>query len=397
MSSLPAAPAVPTVPIARTVPVTNTAVASALLALADAEPPGSRPASEFRAAAWTLRQLPADLWGRRVRIAGIPHVSPRAADAVESFLSCRSDESVADRLASLLDRDDPARERKADFLSQADVERILAPPRAGAGGTQAAAPLLSMADLRGDLHLHTNRSDGQMPLPSLFRALEARGDRYALLTDHARDCAVAGGLFPGDFAAQRREVDALNARSDGFVMFVGAEANIAEDGTIDVTPALVPELDAVVASIHTEIRSSRDQTARLVRAIQTPGVAVLGHPKGRLYNVRSGIRANWPKVFEAAAAAGVAIEINGCPERLDLPPSMVRMALSAGCLFTIASDAHARRHLDFVRFALAVARLAAIPADRIVNTWTPDRVADWLGVRPLDIGKSFGISQYPKA
>jgi histidinol phosphatase-like PHP family hydrolase len=366
MSSTPA----PTPSLRPEPPVTNRALASALLALADAELPGSRPASEFRAAAWTLRQLPHDLWGRRVRIAGLPDVTPRAADAVEAFLSCRSDESVGDRLASLLDREDPARERKRDFLTQADVDRILAP-------TALPAPV-SMTDLRGDLHLHTDRSDGKMPLRELFRALEGRGDRYALVTDHARDLAVAGGLHAGDFAAQRREADAMNARSDGFVLLVGAEANIAEDGTIDVTPARVPELEGVVASIHTGLRGGGDQTARLVRAIETPGVAALGHPKGRLYNVRSGIRANWPKVFEAAARAGVAIELNGCPERLDLSPALARQAEGAGCLFTVASDAHARRHLDFVRFALAVARLAQIPPERIVNTWAPEKVADWL-------------------
>ena len=187
------------------------------------------------------------------------------------------------------------------------------------------------ADLRGDLHLHTDRSDGRMPLAALHRALEARGDRYALLTDHARDCAVAGGLFPADFRAQRREVDAPErARRRDFTMFVGAEANIAEDGTLDVTPRSVPELDAVVASVHTDLRSPRDQTARLVRAIETPGVAVLGHPKGRLYDMRSGVRADWPRVFAAAAARGVAIELNGCPERLDLPPALARIAVEAG-------------------------------------------------------------------
>ena len=126
-------------------------------------------------------------------------------------------------------------------------------------------------------------------------------------------------------------------------MFVGAEANIAEDGALDVTPRSVPELDAVVASVHTGLRSGRDQTARLVRAVETPGVAVLGHPKGRLYDLRSGVRADWPRVFAAAAARGVAIELNGCPERLDLPPALASLAARAGCLFSISSDAHAAR------------------------------------------------------
>lgn len=359
------------VPIRPAPPVTNARVASALLALADAEAPGARPASEYRSAAATLRQLPDELHGRRVHLGSLPHVTPRAADLIASFLSCGSDESVGDRLSALLDREDPARERKREFLSRADVDRILSAPDG-----------ISLADLRGDIHLHTDRSDGKIPLADLHRALTFRGDRYALLTDHARDCAVAGGLHAGDFAAQERELDRLNSRSDGeFEMFLGAEANIAEDGRIDVTPASVPALDAVVASVHSELRSAKDQTTRLVRAIETPGVAVLGHPKGRLYNLRTGVKASWDRVFAAAAERGVAIEINGCPERQDLPPSLARTALGAGCLFALSSDAHAHRHLDFQRFSLAIARLAGVPAERVVNTWPRDRFEEWLEER----------------
>lgn len=350
--------------------VTNSCLASALLALAEADP-GSRSSLEYRVAAGMLRQLPQDLHGRRIRVASLPEVSPRAAGAIENFMACGSDDLVDDQLAAILDRPDPAEGRKRDFLSRADVDRILSSPEG-----------LSPADLRGDLHLHTDRSDGTIPLASLHSALSARGDSYAFLTDHARDCAVAGGLFAGDFRAQRREVDALNDRSEtGFLMFLGAESNITEDGTLDVTPASVPELSAVVASIHTELRSPKDQTSRLLRAIETPGVAVLGHPRGRLYNLRGGIKANWPRVFEAAARHGVAVELNGCPERLDLDPSLARLAMGSGCLFSISSDAHARRHLEFLSYGLAVARLAAIPPERVVNTFSRDRFQAWLEAR----------------
>jgi len=369
MSAIPAVSAASRVPPAPA--VTNNRVAAALLALAAAEGPGGRASAEYRAAARTLRGLRADLYGRRFALGSLPDVTPRAADAIGAFLACGSDENVDDALAAMLDRADPAAGRKRDFLSRADVDRILS----AKGG-------LSRADLCADLHLHTDRSDGRMPLPALHRALENRGDRYALLTDHARDCAVAGGLFPGDFRAQRRELDLLNARSHGgFTMFLGAEANIAEDGTLDVTPRSVPEIEAVVASVHADLRSPRDQTARLVRAIETPGVAIFGHPKGRLYDMRSGIRADWPRVFAVAAARGVAIELNGCPERLDLPPALARLAADSGCLFSISSDAHAAAHLSFLDFGLAVARLAEIPASRVVNAFSRDRFADWLEER----------------
>ena len=356
-------------------PVTNGQLASALLALSAAEK-GERPRAEFRAAAWALRQLPEELYGRRVRLSGLPDVSARAADAIGAFLSCGSDESVEDRVTAILDRADPARHRKSHFLTCADVDRILKPSPAGA---KPDGSPVAPADVRGDLHLHTSRSDGKIPLDSLHRSLAARGDRFALLTDHARDCAVAGGLFPGDFAAQREEVDRLNARTDGdFRMFLGAEANIDPDGGIDVTPASVPVLDAVIASIHSDLRIRSDQTERLVRAIRTPGVAILGHPRGRLYDLRSGIRANWERVFTVAADEGVAIELNGCPERCDLDPKLAALALDAGCLFSVASDAHARHHLEFLRFSIAIARLARIPPDRVVNTYSADRLADWL-------------------
>lgn len=361
------------VPIPPAPPVTNARVASALLALADAEPPGARPAVEYRSAAATLRQLPDELHGRRIHLGGLPHVTPRAADAIAAFLSCGSDESVGDRLSALLDRDDPASERKREYLSRADVDRVLAAPEG-----------ISPADLRADVHLHTDRSDGKIPLADLHRALAARGDRYALLTDHARDCAVAGGLHAGDFAAQARELERLNARTgEEFAMLLGAEANVAEDGTIDVLPATVPVLAAVVASVHTDLRGPKDQTARLVRAVERPGVAVLGHPKGRLYNMRTGVRASWDRVFAAAAEQRVAIEVNGCPERQDLPPSLARTALAAGCLFALVSDAHAHRHLGFQRYALAIARLAGLPAERVVNTWPRERFEEWLEERRL--------------
>ncbi len=367
--------AVATAPPAR---VTNSRLASALLALAAEEEPGSRPAMEFRAAAWTLRQLDQDLHGRRLPVRSLPDVSSRAADAIFAFLACGSDESVGDQLEAILEREDPAEAKKRDFLSRADVDRILA-ARGTRNDSAIQDEVVSSIDLRGDVHLHTDRSDGTLGLATLHRLLQARGDRYALLTDHARDCAVAGGLFPGDFRAQRKEIDILNSRADDdFVMFLGAEANIGEDGSLDVIPTRVPELSAVIASIHTELRSPRDQTARLIRAIETPGVAILGHPRGRLYNVRSGIVADWPRVFARAAACGVAIELNGCPERQDLDPRLASLANDAGCLFALSSDAHARRHLDSIKFALALARFVSIPKDRVINSFSTERFRDFL-------------------
>jgi histidinol phosphatase-like PHP family hydrolase len=177
-----------------------------------------------------------------------------------------------------------------------------------------------------------------MTLADLHRVLQARGDAYAFLTDHARDCAVAGGLFAGDFEAERREIDRLNARTErGFTMFLGAESNIAEDGTLDVTPKRVPCLDAVIASVHTNLRDPRDQTPRLMRALEQPGVAVLGHPRGGS-QMRSGIGPTGP-ACSRGLAMGIAIR-QQLPQRLDLNP-VSRDRRRSGCLFSLSSDAHA--------------------------------------------------------
>ena len=160
-------------------------------------------------------------------------------------------------------------------------------------------------------------------------------------------------------------------------MIKSIEANILADGRVDMTAAELRRLELVVAAPHSKLRVAADQTERLVCAIRTPGVAILAHPRGRMYGTRGGIQAHWLEVFREAARRQVALEIDGDPSRQDLDFVLAAQASQAGCLFAIDSDAHSTSDLAFADTAMAHAILARIPADRVVNTWPVDRLLEW--------------------
>ena len=181
-----------------------------------------------------------------------------------------------------------------------------------------------------------------------------------------------------DMRAQHAEIRALNKKYGGeFTIFKGVEANILADGSLDMHPAELPEFDLVVASPHSMLRKNIDQTERMVNAVSLPGVHILGHPRGRMFNSRAGIIADWPTVFKRAAETGVAIEIDGDVSRQDLDFRVASAAKKAGCLFALDSDAHAADQLWMADYALAHARLAGIPKTRIVNCWPPVEILAW--------------------
>ena len=166
----------------------------------------------------------------------------------------------------------------------------------------------------------------------------------------------------------------------GILGTVGIEAEILEDGSIDLGAAEREEVGCVLAAVHRGLTPDRDQTDRLLRAIATPGVHALAHPRARLFHRRPGIRVRWETVFRACAEADVAVEINGFPRRQDLDWELAALALEAGCTFVLASDAHAVRHLDYDRTAVAIAARAGIPARRILNYGQPHDLAAFLGL-----------------
>jgi len=181
-----------------------------------------------------------------------------------------------------------------------------------------------------------------------------------------------------NLARQHREIDRLNRKYSGrFRMIKGIEANIRADGSVDMEPGELARLELVVASPHSGLRSSSDQTSRMLVAVATPGVHILGHPRGRKLGSRPGVTADWDRVFAAAVTHGVAIEIDGDPSRQDIDFTLARRAAQAGCLLAADSDAHSPGELDYAEIALAHARLGAVPKSRVINTWPIDRLLKW--------------------
>jgi putative hydrolase len=253
------------------------------------------------------------------------------------------------------------------FLSRAAVKELLA--RDG---------VPSRKKYRGDFQMHSVWSDGAEPLESIVEACLAHGHRCAGITDHSYGLPIAGGMTMAQVTEQHAEIDRLNRTFKGrFRLFKGIEANIRQDGTVDMEPAELRQFEFVVASPHSLLRKSVDQTARMAGAVSQPGVCILGHPQGRRFNVRAGVSAQWDRVFEIASQRQVAIEIDGSWDRQDVHYELAAQALEHGCLFALDSDAHSHPELDFIEIAIAHARLAGIPQQRIINYWPEKKFLDW--------------------
>ena len=244
------------------------------------------------------------------------------------------------------------------------------------------APATSLT-LRGDLHSHSEWSDGTTPIELMASTAQWLGHDYLALTDHSPRLRIANGLTAERLRDQLKVVAKLNAASSGFRMLTGIEVDILDDGSLDQSDAMLDKLDVVVASAHSTLKMPRrEMTSRLLGAVRDPHTRVLGHVTGRLVKGSRGTRPqstfDAAAVFAECAERGVAVEINSRPERQDPPDNLLTMALDAGCLFSIDSDAHAPGHLGFVADGAARAEAAGIPADRIVTTWELERLLDWL-------------------
>jgi putative hydrolase len=237
------------------------------------------------------------------------------------------------------------------------------------------------ARLRGDLHSHSEWSDGLTPIEAMVDAARGLGHEYLALTDHSPRLTVANGLSPERLRAQIEIV--RGHRGDGFTLLTGIEVDILDDGDLDQQDELLRELDVVVASAHSKLRMERGpMTRRLVAAARDARVDVLGHVTGRLVEGARGTRP--PSVFDAGAVfaacaeSGVAVEINSRPERQDPPDELLALAIEAGCLFSIDSDAHAPGQLSLLDYGAARAEALGVPTDRIVTTWPLERLREWL-------------------
>jgi len=305
----------------------------------------------------------------------IPRIGPASTRVIMEVIRTGGSPSVEAAIESSSRRADVLRRRtcRDHFFSRARVRAILADrtlggPRPG--------------DCHGDLQMHSTWSDGAQSLEAIVAAGIQRGYLFAAVTDHSAGLPIANGVPFPRFLQQRREISALNARHRGrFRLLFGVEANIRVDGEVDVPAQERRHFDLVVAAPHSGLRRAEPQTARMVAAVTTPGVHILGHPRGRMYGSRPGVSADWPRVFAAAARSGVAIELDGDPSRQDLDWTLAKQALDAGCIFALDSDAHAVDEWSNVDVAMAHARLAGIPADRIINAWALDRLLDWAARR----------------
>ncbi|MGL5858617.1 MAG: PHP domain-containing protein [Angustibacter sp.] len=242
-----------------------------------------------------------------------------------------------------------------------------------------------LATLRGDLHSHSDASDGGSPLREMALTAVELGHEYLALTDHSPRLTVANGLSPQRLRAQIGQVTRVNEHLAPFRMLTGIEVDILEDGSLDQEPQLLAELDVVVASVHSKLRMERTQmTRRMLTAIQDPHTDVLGHCTGRYvegnqrtHKARPPSEFDAEAVFAACAAHEVAVEINCRPERQDPPEELVRLAVEAGCLFSIDTDAHAPGQLDWRPYGAAKAVACGVTTDRVVTTWDVDRLLAW--------------------
>ncbi len=302
----------------------------------------------------------------------IPHVGPKSARVVLEVVNTGESAVVEDAVRSSERASAIEKQRafRARFLSRARMIEVLNEPSPGAP---------AVADYRGDLQMHSTWSDGRQTLEEIIEAALERGYEFCGVTDHSYGLRIAGGMSMAQVAEQHLEIDRLNARyRDRFRLIKGIEANIGPDGSIDMTADELGQLELVVAAPHSGLRSTADQTDRMVNAVRQRGVHILGHPRGRLYATRPGVTARWTDVFDAAAGANVAIEIDGDPWRQDIDYELVRQALDAGCVVALDSDAHSTSELRNVEFAIAHARLAGIPRERVINCWPTERLLAWL-------------------
>jgi DNA polymerase (family 10) len=229
--------------------------------------------------------------------------------------------------------------------------------------------LVTLADIRGDLHVHSDWTDGTVPIAGMAAAAQARGYEYMALTDHSRRVAMAHGLDPARLSRQIREIERLNAKLEGFTILKGIEVDILRDGRLDLPDSILSRLDLVVAAVHSHFDlPAQQQTDRIVRALENRRVSILAHPTGRLIGQREPYAVDMDRVIAAARDAGCALEINAEPDRLDLNDIHAHAARTMGAKIAISTDAHSIDALQCMRFGIDQARRAWLTADDVINT-----------------------------
>jgi DNA polymerase (family 10) len=230
-------------------------------------------------------------------------------------------------------------------------------------------PLVTVADLRGDLHMHTTASDGRNTLEQMVRAARELGYEYVAITDHSASHGFGNDVSPDELRRQIERVRQVNEATEGLEVLIGTESNIGVDGSLDYADELLAELDWVIASVHTQFGMTSEQmTARMVAAIEHPLCDAIGHPTGRKIETRPPYAVDMDAIVEAAARTGTMLEINSAPDRRDLDDVDARNAAAAGVRILIDSDAHGAETLTNVRWGVATARRAWLGPAQVANT-----------------------------
>jgi histidinol phosphatase-like PHP family hydrolase len=259
---------------------------------------------------------------------------------------------------------------RRDFLTLADAKVLLT-----------AQPTWAKS-LRGDLQMHTRWSDGSGTVEEMAVAGRDRGYEYLAITDHSKGLKIAGGIDEAALARQAAEIGALNhslgAAAAKFSVLRSIELNLNPRGEGDMDPKSLRRLDLVLGSFHSALRTRDDQTERYLAAVRNPHIQILGHPRGRIYNYRLGLKADWTRIFAEAAKLDKALEIDSYPDRQDLNVSLLKLAQKAGCRISLGTDAHHPWQLEFIELGLAAALKAKIPAERIVNFMSLGELRSWV-------------------
>ena len=254
---------------------------------------------------------------------------------------------------------------RRDFLTLAKARSILAEnPTWG-------------RQLRGDLQMHTIWSDGSGTIAAMAEAGAMRGYEFIAVTDHSKGLKIAGGIDERALRKQAIEIDQTNRRSDCRVL-KSIELNLNPRGEGDMDRTALAKLDLVLGSFHSSLRTKEDQTSRYLAALRNPDVHILGHPRGRIYNFRLGLSADWPRVFVEATKLDKALEIDCYPDRQDLNIALLKVARREGARISLGTDAHHPWQLEFIELGLAAAWIARIPASRIINFLALPQVKNWV-------------------
>ncbi len=239
--------------------------------------------------------------------------------------------------------------------------------------------LVTVADIRGDLHVHSDWTDGTAPIEEMAAAAQACGYQYMALTDHSRRQTMSHGLDPVRMGRQIREIDKINLKLKGLALLKGIEVDILKDGALDLPDSTLEKLDVVVASVHSFFDLTREeQTDRVIRAMQNPYVSILGHPTGRLIGTREPYEIDMDRVLSAAADLRCCVEINAEPDRLDLNDLHAYAAKSKGVKVVVSTDAHSVHAFKYIRFGIDQARRGWLTADDVVNTRPLDELRKYL-------------------